>query len=154
MSDSLLTLLLNPLLFMYELVDMFTWSCWLGSLQILHLVSVDQHTWKGEITINLLIIVHWCVQIITSNSHNHSMLIYMPFWNMWAESQKCGQKSCSLNVQWIHWYIIITTTVLPTFLRFCPHISESDPPLEKTTHFEAKKLWNGPKKNFVASKHA
>ena len=29
-------------LFMYELVDMFTWSCWLGSLQILHLVSEDQ----------------------------------------------------------------------------------------------------------------
>ena len=50
-------------------------------------------------------------------------------------------------------YIIITTTVLPTFLRFCPHISESDPPLEKTTHFEAKKLWNGPKKIFVAPAH-
>ena len=47
--------------------------------------------------------MHWCVQIITSNSHNHSMLIYMPFWNMWAESQKCGQKSCSLVLNTFIW---------------------------------------------------
>ena len=39
--------------------------------------------------------------VITANSHNHSMLIYMPLWDMWAECEKCGQKSCSLYVQWI-----------------------------------------------------
>ena len=68
---------------------------------------------------------------------------------MWSQSQKCGQKSCSLE----YFYIIITTAVLPTFLRFCPHISESDPPWKKRPILGPKELWNGPKKNFVTPGH-
>ena len=93
--------------------------------------------------------------VITANSHNHSMLIYMPLWNMWAECEKCGQQSFSLYVQWVLviYYHYITTALLPTFPTFCPHISQSDPPWKETAHFGAEKLWNGANKIFVAPAH-
>ena len=61
---------------------------------------------------------------------------------MWAESQKCGQKRMFSE----YWYIIITTAVLPTFLRFCPHISESDPPWKKRPILRLKNYGMVPKK--------
>ena len=63
---------------------------------------------------------------------------------MWSESQICGQKPlCSVNTG-----NIITTALLPTFLGFCPHISESDPPPEKTVHFGAKIIMEWSQKKF------
>ena len=70
------------------------------------------------------------------------MLIYMTFWNMWSQSQKCGQKSFSLNVI----IIIITTAVLTKFLRLWPHISESDPPWKKRLILGLKNYGTVPKK--------
>ena len=92
-------------------------------------------------------------EILTTFFRIHSIFLKRPFWKMWSESQKCGQKSCCLHVQWI---LVIyyhynsssahISQILPTFFRKWP-------PLEKTAHFGAKKLWNGAKKKCVAPAH-
>ena len=65
--------------------------------------------------------------VITANSHNHSM----PLWNMWAECEKCGQKSCSLYVQWIlviyyHYNSCSAhiSQILPTYFRKWPPLKK------------------------------
>ena len=169
---------------MYELVDMFTWSCRLGSLQILHLVSED-HELGGvrlKTQVRSSIKIHpYCTQswagpsieyhsraYLKGGNYNKSALwwlwleslctdvyklsrptviIIQCFWNMWAESQKCGQKSCSLNVQWILVYYHYNSCsahisqILPTYFRKWP-------PPEKTTHFGAKKIMEWSPKKF------
>ena len=68
---------------------------------------------------------------------------------MWSQSQKCGQKSCSFNVI----IIIITTAVLPNISQILTTYFRKWPSLEKNGPYGAKKLWNGPQKNFVAPAH-
>ena len=103
-----------------------------------------EHESKVKVSISRRTCVYHQIHSTSSDSIQHTGL-----GSLGGLSEKCGQNlkyvGRSLCVQWI---LVISLQQLfcPTFLRFWPHISESDPPWKKTAHMGLKNYGMVPKK--------